>query len=232
LSSLGNPTGENLEIERKKAEKEGKCALFIFQDEWQNRRNLLEAMIKYRLGLSDIRLGARSCSLKELEPSVRKKFFEAYHLEGDTRAFYSYGLCDESGDVVAAISVRKPFHKSVAKDDTLEIARFAVRSGTSVPGALSRLTKVSYDRALLEGAKQLISYVDGRIGEGRSYEAAGFKFERRTAPRFWWADGVRRYNRFKIRADSKNGITQRENANKAGVLELYGCSNSVYVLRK
>mgnify|MGYP000163737759 CR=1 FL=1 len=195
----------------------------IFEDEWQHRRGIIEGMLRHRLGLVDSRIGARECRIIELTPTARREFFEANHLDGDARARKAWGLV-HGDELVAALSVRRPFHAVYA--GLVEVSRFACRTGTSVPGALSRLAR----HARHEESVRLMTYVDGRIGNGHAYEAAGFVRISETPPRFWWTDFVSRIDRFAVRANKERGITQVQAAEIAGVVRIFGCPNAVFVL--
>jgi hypothetical protein len=201
----------------------------VFEDEWRDKRLIIEWMIKHRLGVHDYKIGARETEITELTVQERRDFFERNHLEGDVKCSFAYGLKSD-GKIVAAASFREPFHRAV-HNDAIELARFASQLGISVPGALSRLVKRTIERVRLMGKKRLLTYVDTRIGEGASYINAGFKLQGETIPRFWWTDYIKRYNRFAIRADKKNGLTQAEAAKIAKVVEIYGCSNKIYDLQ-
>lgn len=218
----------SIEAHRSASVASGSSYMRIFSDEWRDKRELIEDMIRHRLEAPRRVIGARSLRVVELTSPMRKTFFNRNHLEGDVRAKLAFGLSEpNSGAILVAISLREPFHKQ-SHAGALEIARFAVERGHSVQGSLSRLIKRALEAARKEGYSRMLSYADGRVGEGKSYLRAGFTFKCRTAPRFWWSDGSRRYNRFKVRADSKNGVTQKQAAVAAGVVAIHGCSNAVY----
>lgn len=196
--------------------------LGIFEDEWRDKRQVVESMIRHRLGINNERIGARKCELKELTVAERRSFIDRCHIDGDVRAAGAWGLFNGS-KLVAAMSIRRPFHRMHA--DTMEVARFCVEPGTSVPGALGRLSSRAIEHVKSLGKRALMTYVDRRIGQADGYVAAGFRVVRETAPRFWWTDFVNRYNRFQFKADSKNGITQEQVAKEAGVVKIWGCKN-------
>ncbi len=199
--------------------------LHVFEDEWRDKRPIVESMIASRLGLSGTTVGARKCRLSEIAPSERKEFFDSSHIDGDARAAKAWGLY-LGETLVCALSVRRPMHRKWS--GWLEISRFATRLGHSVPGGLSRLLAAALLHGRESGAKGLMTYADLRHGEGKSYEKAGFKLEGETAPRFWWTDGRRRLDRFSIRADRSVGATEQERAKEAGVTKLWGCGNRVF----
>lgn len=196
----------------------------IFEDEWTEKRSLVESMIKVRLGLA-IKKDARKCSIRRLETEERKSFFNISHLDGDVFSEVAFGLFDNE-KIVSAISLRKPFHNSLAQYN--EIARFASAPGIIVRGALSKLIAKAILWSQLGNKKGLLSYVDMRVGDGHGYEKLGFKFQRETGPRFWWTDFKHRFNRFEFRA--QNGMKQSEVAASAGVHKIWGAGNLVYVL--
>jgi hypothetical protein len=202
--------------------------LRVFEDEWRDKRELVQQMIMHRLGLNRIVIGARSCELVELKLKERRAFFNAYHLDGDVKARTALGL-KFRGELVAAMSLRRPFHKTHANFS--EVARFAQKPGISVAGALSRLSKRAVKLEKDRGKQGLLTYVDHRVGDGQSYVKAGFKIvTHSTGPRFWWTDFKHRYGRFKFKADRTQGLSERDVAQREGVVKIWGCSNLMLTL--
>lgn len=201
----------------------------VFEDEWRDKRTIVSSMISHRLGLCTERTDARKTSISELTSREAREFFDSTHLDGSTRASVTFCLRDVSGKVVAAMALRRPFHKS--RSERLEIARYSTASGVSVRGGLGKLTKFSLDYAKKNGYLGLLTYVDTRIGSGASYAKTGvWKLEsEQKTPRFWWTDYTRRYDRFKYKADKKRGMTQAQVAEEAGVVQIFGCSNLVFI---
>ncbi len=196
----------------------------IFSDEWRDKREIVTGMIVSRLGLCSNKLMARKLTLKQLIPSERRKFFDENHIDGDVGAKVSWGLFNNE-ELVSAISLRTPFHKT---DGTIELARFASKCQTVVSGALGKLLSKAMEWAKENNYTNIKTYVDTRLGDGHSYEKVGFQFKKLTANRFWWTDYQNRFDRFKFKADSKLGLTERQIANNAGVVRIYGCPNKVY----
>jgi hypothetical protein len=209
------------------AARSGISLMHVFEDEWREKSEIVKSMILSRLGMSPNKMGARKCSVRELTPQERKSFFEENHIDGDTAAARAWGLVYEESIVYAA-SIRKPFHK---RESTMEVARCCPKKGCNVQGGLSRLMKTLVEECRKEGIKNLMTYVDTRLGgAGEGYEKAGFKAVSKTPPRFWWTDFTNRFNRFKYKADSKNGLTEAAVAEAAGVVKIWGCENIVYTM--
>jgi hypothetical protein len=210
------------------AEQSGINLLHIFEDEWRDKRNIIQSMIESRLGMAQKTIAARKCVVRQLTKTERKIFFEENHADGDIVSIDSWGLFDNEGQIVYGISIRKPFHK---KHDAIEIARCCPKLNHNVPGGLSRLVKYVKKWSNENGYKKIVTYVDRRWGgTGNGYRHAGFKGILKTPPRFWWTDFVNRYNRFKFKADSSEGLTEAQVAESAGVVKIWGCENVVLEL--
>lgn len=208
---------------------QGISLLHVFEDEWREKRHIVESMIQHKLGITSTKVYARNCEVIELDNYVKRKFFTDNHIDGDTTSTFTLGLL-HADSVVAAISIRHPFHKK--HGHLLEVARFCSAHNTSVPGSLSRLIK--HVTRLMSNMPYdgLISYVDTRLGgAGTGYVHAGFKHTGITPPRFWWTDNQKRYNRFKFRAKLDEGKTEVQVAEEAGVVKIWGCENHIYELR-
>jgi len=201
--------------------------LSIYEDEWRDKRPLIENMIKHRLKISDEVLDARKTKIIQLDSKTSKLFFDKNHLEENARSTISFALQDpKTSRILAAMSFRRPFHKS--HGNKLEVARCCCLSGVSVRGWLGKLTGEAMKYAKQRNVESLITYVDSRVGVGSSYVSAGWTFARTTgAPRFWWTDFHDRFNRFKYKADKSRNMTQQQVADEAGVVPIFGCTNSV-----
>jgi hypothetical protein len=226
--SVANIPDKNYhEAKRKAIEAAGHKFFMIFEDEWRERRSVVEGMLRHRLGVPGEILDARKLRVEKLDNKTAEVFFESSHLEGHARSSSCLGLVDSSGRVVAAMSLRRPFHASRA-ESSLEVARSACLPGVTIRGWMGKLTSASLRVAKSEGTQSLVSYVDARVGCGKSYLTAGWTLESEPrGPRFWWTDHHHRFNRFKYKADSALGLSQADVAAAAGVVEIWGCGNYV-----
>lgn len=206
----------------------GVSLLSIYEDEWRDKRHIVEGMIRHRLLSPLVILDARKLDIVELNPSEAYDFFESNHLEGHARAVVTFGLRDSlSGMVIAGMSLRRPFHRKY--NGSLEVGRCCTLPGHSVRGWLGKLTAASKEYARKIAITSLMTYVDSRVGSGSGYIAAGWqRVNDDSSPRFWWTDFVHRHNRFKYRADKSRNMSQQDVATEAGVVAIYGSSNSRY----
>ena len=210
----------------------GISLLHVFDDEWRDKRAIVESMIRHRLGLTPLRLSARQCEIVGLSDAERKEFFERCHIDGDApRTVSTFGLRHPQHGIVAAMSLRWPFSAGRRAKGELEIARWCCALNTSVAGGCSRLVSTARCIAVGLDARALVTYMDRRHGDGRGYLSAGMRHVGSTPPRFWWTDGKHRFGRLTVKADAKRGLSEKQVAAERGVSRIYCCGNDVYEVK-
>jgi hypothetical protein len=201
--------------------------LSIYEDEWKDRGEIVRSMIRHRLGVSQRVFNARNLTIVDVLPGDAKIFFENNHLEGHVVGVKYLGLRNIDGELLACVSLRRPFHLKYAGN--LELGRCATSLNTHVRGWLGKLSKAAIKYCKESGHSSMMTYVDQRVGDGSGYASAGWKLVNSGGrPRFWWTDSRARYNRFLYKADSSRGLSQDEVAEEAGMKQIYGCRNSLY----
>lgn len=215
---------KNKDYHNKKTElcREHGISLFhVFQDEWRDKRDIVESMIINRLRMSK-KIWARKCSIIKIDNKKSKEFFGENHIDGNASGMVTYAL-EFEGNVVSAIKLRKPHSKKWL--GFLEIARYASAKGVDVVGGHSKLIK----HARKNHPERLISYVDTRFGgTGRHCEKSGMVLDHVSSHSFWWTDREDRFNRLYCRATKEK--SEAEEALSRKLLKIWGCSNLVYVV--
>lgn len=175
--------------------------LMIYEDEWRDRRLLVEAMIRHRLGLQSERLAARDLELVRLERNTDwEEFFGRNHIDRSARASWGYGLTKD-GRLVAAATVRTNHNRE------LELARFATDRDLVVAGGAGRLV-AAIKREL--GSTTLVSYSNNRLSNGSVYKALGFREITRTrAPSYYYTDLQTRVWRYACRRVNDPAVLAR-----------------------
>lgn len=207
--------------------------LYLFEDEWRDKRAIVESMINARLGNTLHVYDARKCIVSKLgqnsaDRGLRREFFNTNHIDGDVGASHTYALVYDNTPVMM-LSLRKPKSALWRRNGYMEIARSSSLLNSRVRGGLSRLIRAC--RRDVGTDIPLMTYVDRRHGQGNSYISAGFKHAGIThMPRFWWTDFTTRYDRLKYRADKDRGMTELQVASAAGVHKIWGCKNTRFVL--
>ncbi len=212
-------------------DKTNKCAdigvrlLHIWEDDWLYNEEVVKSIIKNSMNLSDGRIYARKCDIREVSDKKSVDvFFNANHIQGTTRYKTAIGLFHK--DVMVSCML---LHKPRVSD---ELVRFCSKINTTVVGSASRLFKYyikHYD------VDEIISFADSSLFSGDLYKNLGFELVYRTDPNYWWVvDGIRkhRFNYSKkklVKGGFDQSKTEVEIMHDRGYYRVYGCGLDKWV---
>ena len=218
----------HLDKTRKCLEK-GIRLIHIFEDEWNEKQEIVKDRIRSALGLYDRRIYARKCVLKEIDAKACSNFLEINHLQGSDHSSIRYGLFYED-ELVSVMTFGKPrFNKNY----DYELIRFASKLGVQIIGGASKL--LAHFRKCHSGS--IVSYADRRYSDGRLYEAIGFEKKEESAPNYWWTKGQVKLSRYQcqkhrlhkiLENDFNPDLSESENMILNGWNRIYDCGNIVY----
>lgn len=206
--------------------KEGVHLIQIFEDEWRDKRPIVESIIKNKLGISSNKIFARKCEIREVDKITQYKFFADNHISGGVLQIKkAFGLY-YNNELVSCLSLRTPFTKN--KKGKMEIARLASKLDTVVVGGFQRLLKAveSYCRA--QNYEELLTYADCRFGTGGVYSKSGFIYDGHNGPNYFYEQYGIREGRFAHRHKKDETGTERDQQNSKGWYAIYDAGNEVY----
>lgn len=214
------------------AVKRGFRLLHIFEDEWVNKREIVESRLKSVLGTPDIRIWARKCSVVRVDGSSAKKFLETDHLQGWAHSSVNLGL-EHDGELVALMTFGKPQYDCKCE---WKLIRYCSKLGAQVVGGAGKLLK-AFEAGY--SPKSLLSYADYRWSAGKMYESLGFKLDHLSPPNYWYVKNnvCKRFSRVKFQKFKLKGLfdnfdpgkTEVENMKANGYDRVFDCGNLVYV---
>lgn len=173
-------------------QKKGIKLLSIWEDNWLNKREICEDLIRNSLGLNKS-VGARKCDVREVSPKEAKEFLQENHLQGWCQSMVRLGLFYK--DSLVALMT---FGTSRFKQSEQELLRYCCKQGLSIIGGAGKLLshfRDNYD-------KDIISYCDCDISDGKMYRALGMQEVGWSESWTWLVDGQRIYRLNSIRKDS------------------------------
>lgn len=183
--------------------------IHIFEDEWKDKQEICKSRIKSILNLSENKIGARECEVKELTKKQYKKFVSENHIQGYTSSKICYGLV-YNGEIVSIMSFGS-LRKNLGQEnvnDVYELIRFCNKLNTNVIGGASKLLKHFIDNYK---PLKIISYADRRWSNGELYEKLGFTYKHSSKPNYFYLVNGERKNRFGFR---KNVLVEKYNCPK------------------
>ena len=212
--------------------------IHIFEDEWLFNKSVVENRLRYILGMESKKVYARNCKIESINSDVCIDFLKRYHSQGKDNSNIKLGLFhdNELVSVMTFGSVRKCLGSSGGNEE-YELYRFCNKN-INVVGGFSKL--LNHFIKNFKPAK-IISYVDRRWNDGKTYESIGFKFVRNTEPNYWYfgkGKSYKRYHRFNFAKHTlskklKNfdpNLSEWENMKNNGWDRIWDCGNLKYEL--
>lgn len=198
----------------------------IFEDEWENKPEIVQSIINTRLGIYENRYMARKTDRVEVDSKTACAFYEANHIQGKVGAKNHYGLVLD-GELVAMASfgIRSSIFKN---NHEIELIRFCTKLNTQVIGGLSKLMKP------FTGIK-VKTYCDLRLFNGNGYKSVGFKVIGESKPGYYYVKSNTRYSRFQFQKHKlanmldvfDSSLSESENMKNNGYSRIYDCGNLV-----
>ncbi len=199
---------------------QGVRLLQIYENEWRDKRPIVESIILAKLGQSGQKYQARKLDIRPVPNKAAQAFLLENHLMGGYKSAAFVGLYDKD-ELVSLLGYKK--YKG-----GIDISRFCNKTGCSVAGGYSRLVQAAVDATNPEFVQ---SYVDLRYGNGKTLEGMGFTLEKVT-PGWSWSDCFGVYNRLRCRANmDERGLSEAEHAEELGWFRVYDSGQAKYIKR-
>ncbi len=210
--------------------------IHIFEDEWENKTNIVKNRLKNILGLIKYKIFARKCEIKEIDVQVKNNFLNKYHLQGkdisciNLGAFYKNRLVS----VMTFSKLRKALGQ-IHKENYYELSRFCSIANFNIVGGASKL--LAYFEKIYNPV-QIVSYADQRWSNGGLYYKLGFNLDHISKPNYWYlpVGGKRRLHRFNFRKNVLKdklkvfdpNISEWENMKANGYDRIWDCGSLVF----
>lgn len=202
----------------------------IFETEWIKDKELVKNRIKSMLGLSEIKIYARKCIVKECETV---DFLNNNHIQGSSSANVKLGLF-YNDELVACMTFGKSRYNEKYEH---ELARFCIKQNYNIPGAANKMFSyfvVNYS------PKSIISYANLRWGEGKVYEHLHFSRLTDSKPNYFYfhKNNPKKlftrniFQKHKLEAILENfdpNLTEFENMEINDYSKIYDCGNAVWI---
>ena len=172
----------------KQCKEKGIQLIFIWEDDLLYKRDIVYSLIKSKLGIYDTRIYARKTIIKEVPYTITKEFINKNYLQGYSIDKIRLGLY-YNNELVSIMTFGKSRFKS--DNDDIEIIRFCNKLNYQIIGGASKL--FSYFKKYYN-YKNIISYVECDISNGKLYEKLGMSYISRSDNWKWMYKGIR-YNR-------------------------------------
>lgn len=225
----GQRKSEYHEEKRIACEEEGIRLLQLYSSEVHSSFDIIQSMIRSKLGLSD-RVMARKTKVVKITTST-VDFENENHLQGYAVSAIKYGLIYQN-ELIALMTFARPRFSKIA---TMELVRFMTKKNLTVVGGASKLL----NQFLKDHPNEtIITYSDGRYSDGGLYECLGFSHVKTTRPGYVYTDYKSVFNRMKFQKHKlrtlypehySSDLTEWGIMQRVGFDRVWGCSNKVWI---
>jgi hypothetical protein len=230
--ALGTPKNYHLD-KTIECESKGIRLIHIFENEWINKRNIVESRIKNVLGKS-AKIHARKTIIKDVSAKEKRDFINQTHIQGDCSSSINIGLYYVNNLVSVMTFGRSRFNKRYE----YELLRFSNAIGTSVVGGASKMFK-HFIRSY--NPSSIVTYSDKRWNTGMLYKNLGFNYLKTSKPNYWYfKDTHELHNRIqfqkhklsKILKNFNPNLTEWDNMRLNNYNRVWDCGNEVFIWKK
>jgi len=171
--------------------------IHIFEDEWENKKELIQYKLKHILNLSGgIKIGARKCIIREITNKEKNQFLNTYHIQGTDKSNIIIGAF--FGELlVGVMTFNRGRNMTRDNTSTYELSRFATSYDYIISGLSSKMLKYFINH--YEPTK-IISFADRRWtldAKNNMYTKLGFELTNIGKPSyFYYNSKVNKLKRF------------------------------------
>jgi hypothetical protein len=213
---------KNYHINKTKYFKEkGIRIIHIWEDDWYFRKDILKSQIKNWLGLTETKIFARKCYVKEIKDSkVVTKFLEENHIQGKVGSNLKLGLY-YNDDLVSLMTFNHYEGRKKMEAGGWNISRFCNKIEMNIVGGASKIFKYflkNYD------VKRVISYSDHDWSEGALYKKLGFNKVSESKPDYKYIFEGKRVHKSRFRKSKLDtDLTESEYMKKSQIFKIWDC---------
>lgn len=208
----------------------------LFEDEWDNKKEIVKSILLNKLGKNINRIYARKCIIKEVETKDKSLFLDENHIQGKVGSSINIGLYHN--DILVSIMTfgkkRKALGNKINIVGEYELIRFCNKLNTSIIGGASRLLNYFIKTY---NPTEIVSYADRRWSKGDLYQTLGFERIKNTNPNYFYIINKKRKNRFEFRKDIliKEGFdankTESQIMAERGIPHIYDSGSILFILK-
>lgn len=155
----------------------------IWEDDWQNKKDIVKSLIKTKIKKSDLIIESTECEIFILDQNNSKIFFNENHISGYLGGELNIGLL-YNNDVISMMLFKK------GDNDNYELVQFGTLNNTFVIGGYEKIFnyfKSNYKSNLIT------TYSDNVISNEKIYTKLGFETDNNVIMDYYWFKGNTKY---------------------------------------
>jgi hypothetical protein len=201
-------------------EQRGDRLIQIYQDEWRDKRLVMEAFLQYTASIPAIRIKP-AYKIYDHTPKEARAFLDARHYLGAAGGCLTV-VAKHKSEIVGVWV----FMKREAGTVLWHRACWDHKYKTWNPH--QRALDMAVPLLKQMGFTRILTFSDNRFHTGNLYEKLGFTFEKELKPDYGYTDGVRRVSKYALRVPA--GINEQQEAATKGWYRIWDSGKKRYTL--
>lgn len=198
----------------------------IWEDDWLERRHILESMISNKLKLN-LKMWARKCDIREVDSVDIRKFLNENHIQGYINSVVKIGLY-HGRELISVMTFDNFEGRKKMEEGGWNLSRFCSKKNINVVGGASRLLKYFITNWK---PKRIISYADRDWSIGKLYETLGFNEVSYGSPDYKWVIDGKRIHKSRFRKSNlKSNISESNFMRNRGYSKIWDCGKIKFQL--
>ena len=195
--------------------------IHIWEDDFVLKSEIVKSQIKNWIGLTQNKIFARKCYIKEIKDSkIATKFLEENHIQGKVGSSLKLGLY-HNNELVSLMTFDHYEGRNKMNNNEWNINRFCNKLNHNVIGGASKLFKYflkNYD------VSRVISYSDNDWSLGNLYETLGFEKVGEGNPDYKYIVEGKRIHKSRFRKSKLNTkLSESEYMKKSQIYKIWDC---------
>lgn len=195
--------------------------IHIWEDDWTFKTNIVKSQIKNKIGITENKIFARKCEVKEIKDSkIATKFLNENHIQGRVNSKLKIGLYYKD-ELVSLMTFDNYEGRKKMPIGNWNINRFCNKLNTNVVGGASKLLAYfikNYD------VNRIISYADRDWSEGNLYKRLGFSKISESNPDYKYIVENKRIHKSRFRKSRLNtNLSESLEMKKSQIPRIWDC---------
>lgn len=207
--------------------------IHIWEDDWDNRREIIKSQIRNWIESPGNRIYARKCTIEEIGDSkLVREFLDRNHIQGYIRSTLKIGLY-HNGDLTSIMTFDNLEGRRKMEEGGWNLSRFCTKLNTNVIGGPSKLLSHFIKEY---NPKRIISFADLDWSTGDLYYKLGFSLSNISKPDYKYIVDRKRVNKQKFtKAKLRNmgydvSKTESQITKGLGLSKIYSCGQLKFEL--
>jgi hypothetical protein len=188
----------------------------IWEDDWIYRTNIIKSQIKNWLGLSEYKIWARKCIIKEVSNiDEYRNFLNNNHIQGYISASVKLGLY--YNEVLVSLMTFDHFEgRKKMLNNEWNLSRFCNKLNTNVIGGASKLLNYFIK---VYNPTRIVSFADKSWSDGELYHKLGFYVKSISYPNYSYLIDKKRSNKQKWKKSNLIKMGFDKNLSESKIME-------------